>query len=68
MLWLIKYKNIVGTGFAPYVKKESIRSKRVNIKNLRTLKRFYITNRNASFRLKLGSRNKLGLLQPPKQK
>jgi len=47
-----KYKNIVGTAFAPYVKNQFDQRRKVHKKNPRTSKEIlYLTNRNAFFRL-----------------
>ena len=47
-----KYKNIVGTAFAPYVKNQFDQRRKVHKKNPRTSKEIlYLTNKNAFFRL-----------------
>lgn len=47
-----KYKNIVGTAFAPYVKNQFDQRRKVHKTNPRTSKEIlYLTNRNAFFRL-----------------
>ena len=47
-----KFKNIVGTAFAPYVKNQFKQRKLVGKKNPRTNKEIqYLTNRNSFFRL-----------------
>ena len=62
-----KYKNIVGTAFAPYVKNQFDQRRKVHKKNPRTSKELlYLTNRNSFFRLSSAAETTSAPIPTPK--